>query len=137
MVPTECCLRMRNYIWSVDQRHSAVAPGTSRVLTSPWIAGRLKVIHEDTTLEMTEIRDYLHKITESMEEMCAINQISGLASWKLLRWTRSTASDGDLRPSNEAFRLALVDKYFPGKGLQDISCMVTGECIRDMTLMPT
>ena len=108
----------------------------SRVLTLICIAGRLEAISEGTALEMSEISRNLAsliggqlKISDGLEELRVMSQISGLMAWKTLQWTRSTASDGDIRSSNESFRGVLMEKYFPGVERADIVCMVVGKCV--------
>lgn len=116
------------------------------------IAGLLEAIPEDTVLEMREIRegmasslkkiadnqekmaDNQEKMKDNFEELRVMCQISGLMAWKAMRWTLSTASDGDMRPSNEPFKKTLMAKYFPGVDNADITCMVTGECMIAMIL---
>ena len=110
---------------------------TSSVLTPVCIAGRLEAIPESTMMEMREIREGLAslvKMSENIEELGVIGQISSISTWKAVRWTRSTASDGDIRPSNDGFKDTLMEKYFPGAERADIFCMVTGECMIAMIL---
>ena len=67
-------------------------------------------------------------ILDRLEQVHVMFQISGLMARKHLRWTRSTASDGDARPANESFKSVLMEKYFPGAPPSDIECMVVGKC---------
>ncbi|CAL8469976.1 g9518 [Coccomyxa elongata] len=96
-------------------------------------SGRLEAIPEGSALAMSEISKSLaslaegqQRLAEELGEMRVVTQVAALMVWKGMRWTRSTASGGDIRPTNETFKRVLMAKYFPGAEHADIVCMVVG-----------
>lgn len=117
--------------------------GPPSYLTLICIAGRLEAIPEGSALAMSEISKSLaslaegqqkmaegqQRLSEELGEMRVVTQVAGLMVWKGMRWTRSTASDGDVRSTSESFKRVLMEKYFPGAVYADIACMVVGKCV--------